>query len=241
MANFTAADVKKLRDLPGRDDGQQEGARPRPAATSTRPSSCSASRAPPRPPPVAPSARPSAGLVATAGDALVELKSETDFVTKTTTSSPRPADRRDRRRGQGRRHRGPQGRRARRQDRRRGRRGPRHHHRREDRAGRGRLLRGQPVIYMHKRAADLPPAVGVLVEFDGRRDRRPQRCHADRRDEGAVPLPRRGPRRHRGVRALDRRGQPPARRASPSRPSPRSSRVASTASSRRSSCSSRSR
>ena len=26
---------------------------------------------------------------------------------------------------------------------------------------------GQSVVYMHKRAADLPPAVGVLVEYDG--------------------------------------------------------------------------
>src|SRR6476469_823629 len=26
---------------------------------------------------------------------------------------------------------------------------------------------GQSVVYLHKRAADLPPAVGVLVEFDG--------------------------------------------------------------------------
>jgi len=26
---------------------------------------------------------------------------------------------------------------------------------------------GETVVYMHKRAADLPPAVGVLVEFDG--------------------------------------------------------------------------
>jgi elongation factor Ts len=26
---------------------------------------------------------------------------------------------------------------------------------------------GQTVVYMHKRAADLPPAVGVLVEYDG--------------------------------------------------------------------------
>ena len=59
------------------------------------------------------------GLVATAGGALVELNSETDFVAKNEDFvDRRPAHRRRRRRRQGRRRRGPQGGRARRQDRR---------------------------------------------------------------------------------------------------------------------------
>jgi len=33
--------------------------------------------------------------------------------------------------------------------------------------GRVAYFEGQSVVYMHKRAADLPPSVGVLVEYDG--------------------------------------------------------------------------
>ena len=33
--------------------------------------------------------------------------------------------------------------------------------------GRVAFFDGQSVVYMHKRAADLPPSVGVLVEYDG--------------------------------------------------------------------------
>ena len=44
-------------------------------------------------------------------------------------------------------------------------------HRREDRARRSTpRFDGTVVAYMHKRAADLPPAVGVLVEYDGDAD-----------------------------------------------------------------------
>ena len=40
-----------------------------------------------------------------------------------------------------------------------------------------------PHVYLHRRAADLPPQVGVLVEYDGRRRRcAHQVAHADRRD-----------------------------------------------------------
>ena len=36
--------------------------------------------------------------------------------------------------------------------------------------GRVAYFDGPVVVYMHKRAADLPPAVGVLVEYDGNED-----------------------------------------------------------------------
>ncbi len=36
--------------------------------------------------------------------------------------------------------------------------------------GRVAYFEGSTVVYMHKRAADLPPAVGVLVEYDGDAD-----------------------------------------------------------------------
>ena len=55
--------------------------------------------------------------------------------------------------------------------------------------------------YLHKRAADLPPAIGVLVELRRRRGRREGCCPADRRDAPAVPHPRRGPGGRRGPRA----------------------------------------
>ena len=79
------------------------------------------------------------GLVATSGGALVELKSETDFVAKNeefVATAQKIADAAAEAKAG--RHRGPQGGPARRQDRRRGRRGARHHHRREDRARPGR-------------------------------------------------------------------------------------------------------
>ena len=116
-------------------------------------------------------------------------------------------------------------------------------HRREDRARSGRVLRRvrrSPTCT--RRSSDLPPAVGVLVAYDGRRRRcRSRRRHADRRDASAVPHPRRGPGRRRRATSARSPRRPRARRASPSRRSPRSSRVGSTASSRTSSCSSRRR
>ena len=47
---------------------------------------------------------------------------------------------------------------------------------------------GTVETYLHKRAADLPPGVGVLVEYIGRQRRR-RACgrSADRRAEGQVP------------------------------------------------------
>ena len=47
---------------------------------------------------------------------------------------------------------------------------------------------GNVEAYLHKRAADLPPAVGVLVEFTGDgKERRALGGPADRRAEGQVP------------------------------------------------------
>ncbi len=65
-----------------RHDGLQEGARPRPTATSTRPSRSCASRAPRRPSARGAEREATAGLVAHAPGVLVELKCETDFVAK---------------------------------------------------------------------------------------------------------------------------------------------------------------
>ena len=73
--------------------------------------------------------------------------------------------------------------------------------------GRVAYFEGPVVTYMHKRAADLPPAVGVLVEYDG----------SDEAARGAAMqiaamrpqylTPRRGPRRRRRGRALHRRAE----------------------------------
>ncbi len=151
-----------------------------------------------------------AGLVATAGGALVELNSETDFVAKNDEFvADRPADRRGRRRG----------------------RAPADAEALKavplgdstvgeavEAASRSRSARrsswaawptstGPTVAYMHRRAADLPPAVGVLVEYDG--------DDADAARGAAmqiaamrphVRLPRRGPRGRRRQGARDRRG-----------------------------------
>lgn len=168
MANFTAADVKKLRELTaagmmdckkalteadGDFDKAVEILRVKGAAKAAK-------RGEER--------EASAGLVATAGNALVELKSETDFVAKNddfvavaqqiaeAVDAGQAADT-DAARAL------PLG---------------------EKTVGEtvdelaitigekielGRVARfdGKTVTYMHKRAADLPPAVGVLVEFDG--------------------------------------------------------------------------
>ena len=158
MADFTAADVKKLRELTqagmmdckkalteadGDFDKAVELLRVKGAAKA-------AARGAER--------EAVAGLVATSGNALVELKSETDFVAKNEdfiAKAQQIADAADAVKAD--RHRGPQGRRARRQDRRRGRPGPGHHHRREDRAGRGRLLRGHH-RHLHAQACRRPPA-----------------------------------------------------------------------------------
>src|SRR6476646_3380547 len=52
--------------------------------------------------------------------------------------------------------------------------------------GRVAYFDGSVVVYMHKRAADLPPAVGVLVEYDGNDDAAKEReiAEATSREEG---------------------------------------------------------
>ena len=168
MADFTAADVKKLRDLTqagmmdckkalteadGDFDKAVELLRVKGAAKA-------ANRAAER--------DASAGLVATSGGALVQLKCETDFVAKGddfVAVAQRIADAADKAKatdvealkavalddktvgevvqdlaitiGE------------------------------KIELGQVAYFEGETVVYMHKRAADLPPAVGVLVEFDG--------------------------------------------------------------------------
>lgn len=168
MADFTAADVKKLRELTqagmmdckkalteadGDFDKAVELLRVKGAAKA-------ANRAPER--------EASAGLIATSGGALVELKCETDFVAKGddfVAVAQRIADAADAAKagdletlkaveldgktvgevvqelaitiGE------------------------------KIELGQVAYFEGETVVYMHKRSADLPPAVGVLVEFDG--------------------------------------------------------------------------
>ena len=168
MADFTAADVKKLRELTqagmmdckkalteadGEFDKAVELLRVKGAAKA-------ANRAAER--------EASAGLIATSGGALVELKCETDFVAKGddfVAVAQRIADAADAARagdletlkaveldgktvgevvqelaitiGE------------------------------KIELGQVAYFEGETVVYMHKRSADLPPAVGVLVEFEG--------------------------------------------------------------------------
>ena len=66
---------------------------------------------------------------------------------------------------------------------------------------------GTVETYLHKRAADLPPAVGVLVEYTGAgAEARARGRTADRRAQGALPVPGRCPRRRRCQRTPHRRG-----------------------------------
>ncbi len=203
MANFSAADVKKLRDLTGAGmmdckkaldeaDGDFDAAVD---ILRTKGAAKAAKRGAER--------EATAGLVATSGGALVELNSETDFVAKNdefiaaaqqiadAAAAAKAADAEalkavplgDKTVGEtveqlaitiG----------------------------EKIELGRVAYFDGSVVTYMHRRAADLPPAVGVLVEYDGDvGGGRPRRRDADRRDEAAVPLPRRRPR---GVVAKER-------------------------------------
>ena len=168
MANFTAADVKKLRELTqagmmdckkalteadGDFDKAVELLRVKGAAKA-------AARGAER--------ETAAGLVDTSGNALVELKSETDFVAKNeefiakaqqiadVADSVKAAD--------------TEALKAAELD------GKTVGEVVEDLAitigekielGDVAYFEGNTVTYMHKRAADLPPAVGVLVEFEG--------------------------------------------------------------------------
>ena len=109
------------------------------------------------------------GLVAAKGGALIELNSETDFVAKNAefqaladlvVAAAVAAKAGDvdalKAASRGRQHR------------RAGHRRPVGQDRREARTASGRVLRRRAVeTYLHKRAADLPPAVGVLVEYTG--------------------------------------------------------------------------
>ena len=168
MANFAAADVKKLRELTGagmmdckkaleETDGDFDSAID---VLRTKGAAKAAKRGAER--------EATAGLVATSGGALVELNSETDFVAKNDefiAAAQQIADAADRD-GAG-----------------------------DAEAlkavslgdktvgevveqlaitigekieiGRVAYFDGPVVTYMHKRASDLPPAVGVLVEYDG--------------------------------------------------------------------------
>jgi elongation factor Ts len=171
MANFSAADVKKLRDLTGagmmdckkaleESDGDFDKAvellRVKGAAKAAK-------RGAER--------EASAGLVATSGGALVELNCETDFVAKgedfvavaqqiaEAADAAQAADAEALK-------------------------GVRIGDQTVEEVvqhlaitigekielGRVAYFDGPSVAYMHKRAADLPPAVGVLVEYDGNAD-----------------------------------------------------------------------
>jgi elongation factor Ts len=169
MANITAADVKKLRDLTGAGmmdskkalteaDGDVDKAI---EVLRVKGAAKAAKRGAER--------TASAGLVASSGAALVELNSETDFVAKSeqfqalagdlaaAADRAKPADADAFRAVQ-----------------------------LEDgttveesvgalaavigeklELGRVAVFEGKVVTYMHRRASDLPPTVGVLVEYDG--------------------------------------------------------------------------
>jgi len=168
MANFTAADVKKLREMTGAGmmdckkaleeaDGDFDAAVD---VLRTKGAAKAAKRGAER--------EASSGLVATSGGALVELNSETDFVAKNDefiAAAQRIADAADQAKaadvealkavaldgktvgevveqlaitiGE------------------------------KIELGRVAYFEGPVVTYMHRRAADLPPAVGVLVQYDG--------------------------------------------------------------------------
>ena len=203
MANFTAADVKKLRELTGAGMMDCKKALDEADGDFDKAVEILRVKGAPRPPSAAPSATATAGLVAAAGGALVELNCETDFVAKSERVHQPLAERDRRRRGAEPRPADVEARsrpslldgqtvgevveRPR----------PSPSARRSSSAA-SRTSTATVVAYLHRRAADLPPAVGVLVEYDGD-DAEAARgaAHADRRDAPAVPHPRRGPRRRR--------------------------------------------
>ena len=73
-------------------------------------------------------------------------------------------------------------------------------------------LDGQVATYLHRKASDLPPQVGVLVQFEGD-DLEAARGAAMQVAalRAALPHPRRGPGRRRRARAARRRGEDPRR------------------------------
>ena len=186
MANFTAADVKKLRDATGAGMMDARRRSRRPTATSTRPPSSCASRARPRSQKRGAERTASNGLVAAAEGAMIELNCETDFVAKNEQFQPLAADivahvAASRRRATSTRCSARRSRTA----------GPSRENIDSVAAVIGEKLELSAVVarstasvatYLHRKASDLPPQVGVLVEFDGRRRRgRPRRGHAGRR------------------------------------------------------------
>jgi elongation factor Ts len=168
MANFTAADVKKLREMTGAGmmdckkaldeaDGDFDAAVD---ILRTKGAAKAAKRGAER--------EASSGLVATAGGALVELNSETDFVAKNDdfiATAQRIADAADTAKAAD-----AEALKAVELD------GKTVGEVVEQLAitigekielGRVAYFDGPVVTYMHRRAADLPPAVGVLVAYDG--------------------------------------------------------------------------
>jgi elongation factor Ts len=168
MADFSAADVKRLREQTGA--GMMDCKKALTEAEGdfdkaidilrTKGAAKAAGRAAER--------EATAGLVATAGGALVELKSETDFVAKNedfVATAQRIAEAADQARATD-----AEALKAVALD-----------DRTVDQVvqelaitigekielGRVAWFEGDVVTYLHRRAADLPPAVGVLVEYDG--------------------------------------------------------------------------
>ena len=84
---------------------------------------------------------------------------------------------------------------------------------------------GPVVAYLHKRAADLPPAIGVLVEYEVTRTPRAARPSRSRPCARSTSPATRCPQTSSSTSARSPR-RPRARRASPSRRSPRSPRAA---------------
>ena len=96
---------------------------------------------------------------------------------------------------------------------------------------------GQTAVYLHRRASDLPPQVGVLVEYEGDDETAARQAAMQIAAMRPLYLSRDDvPGRPGGERAPDRRGHAPRRRASRSRPGRRSSRAGSTPTSRTSPC-----
>ena len=186
---FTAADVKKLRELTQAGMMDCKNALDETDGDFDKAVELLRVKGRPRPRSVAPSARRPPGWSPLRGRARRAEVGDRLRRQERGLRHHRPEDRRGRRRRQGDRHRGRQGAAARRQHRRRGRREPRHHHRREDRARSGRLLRGSD----HGLPAQAcgRPAAGRRRprRVRRRRDRRPWRRHAGRRAQGAVPHP----------------------------------------------------
>ena len=168
MANFGAADVKKLRELTGagmmdckkaleETDGDFDAAVD---VLRTKGAAKAAKRGAER--------EATSGLVATSGGALVELNSETDFVAKNdqfVTTAQQIADA------------AAEARAADTEALRSVTLGDKTvgevveqlaiHIGEKIELGRVAYFEGPVVTYMHRRASDLPPAVGVLVEYDG--------------------------------------------------------------------------